>query len=1093
MKGKRSYPTQTVSYQLDPRGGFRIKDYNHQKTFSNFFPGIAGPWGIPMWVFYVNRGQCISSFGTESKDKSILEFHPANKAYQLTPLHGFRTFLKVRLGSKQYFWEPFQNHSVQSPYRLQQSMHMTAHDLTIEDVNQTLGLTVRVNYFTVPEESFPALVRHVQLINRVKQAMSVEMIDGLPCIVPFGLSDWVAKHMSRTVEAFVRVHSVEKKTPFYQLNVEVADTPRVNRIHEGHFYFSFVPGRRRQPLCDVIVERQCVYGTSSDLRTPEAFLKKSRFAFPRVQQTTNRTPAAMTYQACRLNPNGLREIISLVGYAASERALSGIVRRATTPGFIVQKRHQNQAVIDTIKNNALTRSSSAVFDQYCSQTFLDNVLRGGLPITLSTGDGQTVFNVYSRKHGDLERDYNFFLLAPTPYSQGNGNYRDVNQNRRNDVWFNPQVRENHIVDFMNLIQADGYNPLVVNGTSFVIQKKAAIQRIVAACLKKDSAVFRHMLQKGFQPGELLTFLMKEKIPLKLSPRQVFARVMAASHKQLVAQHGVGFWIDHWTYCLDLIESYLGLYPESLRDLLMGERIFYFYHNTHTVLPRDRRYIQTPEGVRQFQSVSEDEKDIQAEATGHRLRVRNGKGDIYYTHLMAKLLCLIVNKVATLDPSGIGIEMEADKPDWYDALNGLPGLLGSSLNETIELKRFCQFLLSALTTLELGEEGALPLFEELADFIRELAGVLRKDRDPLAYWHKANDFKEHFRNRTRYGIAGEELDMSVRDIREFLQLVLHRTDAALERAKTKDGLLDSYFYHEVKEFHIETTAEGQEVVRPKAFQLHRLPLFLEGFVHALRVTPDSARARKLYRRLRRSPLFDRKLKMYKVNADLSDETLQIGRSRIFPRGWLENESIWIHMEYKYLLELLRCGLYREFFETFRDVLVPFQDAQRYGRSLLENSSFIVSSAHSDPALHGRGFVARTSGSTAEFVHIWLWMNTGLNPFSWSRKQKLTLTLSPILAGSMFSREPQEIAYWDSKSKRQTARLPRHTYAFVFLGSILVVYHNPKHRDTFQDLPIKEIILRYPNRKKTIRIQAETIPPPYARDVRDRKIARIDIFF
>ena len=60
-------------------------------------------------------------------------------------------------------------------------------------------------------------------------------------------------------------------------------------------------------------------------------------------------------------------------------------------------------------------------------------------------------------------------------------------------------------------------------------------------------------------------------------------------------------------------------------------------------------------------------------------------------------------------------------------------------------------------------------------------------------------------------------------------------------------------------------------------------------------------------------------MYKVNADLSKETVDIGRTRIFPRGWLENESIWLHMEYKFMLELLRCGLYKEFYDNFENGL------------------------------------------------------------------------------------------------------------------------------------------------------------------------------
>lgn len=32
-----------------------------------------------MWVFYVNRGQGIASFGIENKDNAILEFLPANE------------------------------------------------------------------------------------------------------------------------------------------------------------------------------------------------------------------------------------------------------------------------------------------------------------------------------------------------------------------------------------------------------------------------------------------------------------------------------------------------------------------------------------------------------------------------------------------------------------------------------------------------------------------------------------------------------------------------------------------------------------------------------------------------------------------------------------------------------------------------------------------------------------------------------------------------------------------------------------------------------------------------------------------------------
>ncbi len=93
-------------------------------------------------------------------------------------------------------------------------------------------------------------------------------------------------------------------------------------------------------------------------------------------------------------------------------------------------------------------------------------MRGGYPKIIQTKDRTSVYHIYSRKHGDIERDYNAFYLTPEYYSQGNGNYRDVNQNRRSDVLFNPKVAEFNIHSFMSLIQADGYNPLIVKGSKF---------------------------------------------------------------------------------------------------------------------------------------------------------------------------------------------------------------------------------------------------------------------------------------------------------------------------------------------------------------------------------------------------------------------------------------------------------------------------------------------------------------------------------------------------------------------------------------------------------------------------------------------------
>src|SRR3989338_6745252 len=112
-------------YYLNSAGEFVIENYNFAKPLANFFPGIAGKYGIPMWVFYCNRGQAIASFGTKDKDHAILEFFPANKAWQFVSHQGFRTFIKVFTGKEFILYEPFNNGFINLGHDLTNRMRIT--------------------------------------------------------------------------------------------------------------------------------------------------------------------------------------------------------------------------------------------------------------------------------------------------------------------------------------------------------------------------------------------------------------------------------------------------------------------------------------------------------------------------------------------------------------------------------------------------------------------------------------------------------------------------------------------------------------------------------------------------------------------------------------------------------------------------------------------------------------------------------------------------------------------------------------------------------------------------------------------------------
>jgi len=200
-----------------------------------------------------------------------------------------------------------------------------------------------------------------------------------------------------------------------------------------------------------------------------------------------------------------------------------------------------------------------------------------------------------------------------------------------------------------------------------------------------------------------------------------------------------------------------------------------------------------------------------------------------------------------------------------------------------------------------------------------------------------------------------------------------------------------------------------------------------------------------------------------------------------------------MEYKFLLEVLRAGLYKEFYEDLPQTLIPFLNPEQYGRSILENSSFIVSSAHENPKIHGRGYVARLSGSTAEFLHIWLVMNLGPRPFCLDDRGHLNLVLKPILAKDLFTTQSTTIRFLTKNNHWEAIELPENTYAFNFMASTLVVYHNPKRLNTFDPAAkIQKIVCTYCSGKRK-EISDSVVATPCAEDIRNGAVKQMDVFF
>ncbi len=674
----------TQLYQYDG-DGLVIEQYNDRVPFAGFLPGVAGARGRPAWVFYVNRGQAVASLGVRNKDGAFLEFHPADKAWQLTPARGFRTFVKIAGSADGAVWEPFR---CGAGAGVRQRMYVTPHEVGVEEIDPRVELGIRADTFTLPEAAVAAVVRRVEIVNNAAEARTLQIVDGLPQVLPWGLNQWAVKFMSRTSEAFMGVEGVEERLPFYRLKVWPTDSPRVEPVVAGNFFAGFLDGKRNA----VLVDPERLFGSAGDFSRPENFSARAGLDLAR-QVVANQTPAAFQVLELTLQPGERRVFHGLYGHAATHDVLLCFVAEAQAPGYFDTARDLNRRLIAGITRRVFTLTARPRFDAHVRQCYLDNGVRGGFPTEVPGG---ALLYLFGRKHGDLERDYNDFLLQDTPFSEGNGDFRDVLQNRRMDLFFAPALDARNIRYFFNLVQPDGYNPCALRNTRFAVHDPHAFAHTFGRFPALEA-----VLSREFKYAE-----MWEAIATAEDPEALAGDILAQAQEVEDAEFDRGYWSDHWTYLVDLLIQYAAVFPDRLGGLFT-QRSYSFFDPTHHVAPRARKYVVTPAGVRQYGAViwSEEKKALIDARPAHRYKVRAqaGRGDIVQTTLLGKILTLVANKLATLDPFGVGIEMEADRPGWCDALNGLPGIFGSSVNETIELKRLIEFTLRAMP----AGDGELP--------------------------------------------------------------------------------------------------------------------------------------------------------------------------------------------------------------------------------------------------------------------------------------------------------------------------------------------------------------------------------------------------
>lgn len=393
----------------------------------------------------------------------------------------------------------------------------------------------------------------------------------------------------------------------------------------------------------------------------------------------------------------------------------------------------------------------------------------------------------------------------------------------------------------------------------------------------------------------------------------------------MADFSKGFWADHWTYLVDMINGWLAVYPDWEERILFDTRIPFFFSPAF-VKPRSEKYVlsTTFDGngkhIRQLNAVVDEDPDkvayqkkyIDSHTGWYKLDAdwqHTSDGRVFRVSPMAKLFLLATIKFATRDPYGMGIEYESDRPGWDDANNGLVGMLGSGLPEAIELNKLLRYVRSTVERydkdLEIPIEAA-EMIDQIMQALEKLLAaesmVLQVDDDNLnamigvpsysfRYWDRVASAREGYREKTKVNFSGNTTLLSSDWIQKITSVWIDEVDKGIARAHDfgtrgygdngEFGVTPTYFSYNVLKWTENglTSSLGHPLVDARKMEVRVYPMFLEGPTRMMKLL-DSDDAKELYQKVRASPLRDHGLGMYTISASLQGQSFDLGREMSF---------------------------------------------------------------------------------------------------------------------------------------------------------------------------------------------------------------------
>lgn len=759
------------------------------------------------WMFIASNGGVTA--GRQNAEFSLFPYYTDDKVTESADVTGSKTIFHVRKDNVLNVWEPF-SERYEGKYTITRNLYKNnyGNKVLFEEINHDLELVFSYQWSSSDVYGF---VRQSKVSNIGPNSVSIEMLDGIQNVLPYGVGSDLQNASSNLVDAYKR-SELHKKSGLgiFALSAIIVDKAEPSEALKANIVWSVGLDNPKYLMSSKQLKN---YRRNKSI-IEETDIKAEKGAYF-VNTTVQLTPNAAKewFVVANVNQNHA-EVIQLTESIQSDIHLLEKV-----------KKDINQGTKELIKLNAaadgLQFSADQLRDTRHFANSLFNIMRGGIfddNYTIEKRDFKvyidkankkvarknevileklpkqfSLFNLhslalksedknfrrlcleymplkFSRRHGDPSRPWNKFSIN-TRNEDGSkkldyeGNWRDIFQNWEALAYSYPAFIESMMHKFLNATTFDGYNPYRVTKDGF------------------DWEII--------EPDDSWSY--------------------------------IGYWGDHQIiYLLKFLEFIEKHQPKRLESFF-NKNLFVYANVPYRIKPYED-LLKNPKDTIVFDEKADSrirQERIELGADGALLRDENRF--IIKVNFVEKILATTLAKMSNFIPEG-GIWMNTQRPEWNDANNALVGN-GVSMVTLYYLRRFFSFFKDVfekveVTTVEISKE-LITFYNETLEALEEYKNLLsdqftNKQRKQVldALGQSASNYRLHIYNTS---FSGRKEKLSVASLKSFINISLEYLEHSIQANKRSDNLYHAYNLmtleneNEISISYLDEMLEGQVAV------------------------------------------------------------------------------------------------------------------------------------------------------------------------------------------------------------------------------------------------------------------------------------------